>query len=59
MPPGVWRLATDGSSRPAAPKPPRADSVWRLAVVANFFSRTVAGHFIGLCMKECDVNKWA
>ena len=42
LPPGVWRLATNGSSRPAAPKPPRAlDGVWHLAVVANFLSRTV------------------
>ena len=36
------RLATDGSSRPAAPKPPRAvDGVWCLAVIANFLSGTV------------------
>ena len=42
LPPGVWWLATDGSSHLAAPKPPRAlDGVWRLAVVANFLSGTV------------------
>ena len=43
MPPGVWRLATDGSSLLAALKPPRAvDGVWCLALIANFLSETVS-----------------
>ena len=65
MPPGVWRLATDGSSRPAAQKPPRAvDGVWRLAVVANFLNATVYIQYIQFYTEqsvkhnliECEYN---